>query len=105
MKNIISRQEAIDLILVSYNEEGIFDTITLQAMKNKELANVLNFEMKELESKTQFKVIKDFLISRRLENGWDYKLLNKSHTHCDVDGAKLWIAPHGGIYCDLVHKK
>lgn len=43
-------------------------------------------------------------ISLRLKIGWQYKVKNKSKETCDIDGAKLWIAPHGGIYCDKVHE-
>ena len=28
---------------------------------------------------------------------------NKSVETCDIDGAKLWIAPGGETYCDLEH--
>lgn len=42
-------------------------------------------------------------ISLRTPNGWSYGFENGSKTNCDLCGAKLWIAPHGGIYCDAVH--
>lgn len=42
-------------------------------------------------------------ISLRTPTGWSAKVPNTSFTHCDIDGARLYIAPHGGIYCDKVH--
>ena len=46
---------------------------------------------------------KTFTISLRTATGWR-KQENISKNHCDIDGAKLWIAPHGGVYCDCVHE-
>lgn len=42
-------------------------------------------------------------ISLRTPNGWRDHVPNESGTHCDLDGAELWQAPHGGIYCNRVH--
>jgi len=40
-------------------------------------------------------------IYRRLKEGWsDHGLENKSKTHCDICGEKLWANPSGGIYCN-----
>lgn len=44
------------------------------------------------------------IINLRLKIGWKYKVKNKSKDTCDICKAKLWIAPHGGIYCDKIHK-
>ena len=41
-------------------------------------------------------------ISLRTKDGW-VKCPNKQKHHCDIDGAKLFRAPHGGVYCDRVH--
>lgn len=36
-------------------------------------------------------------------DSWKYKFENKSKRVCDICGSRLFIAPHGGIYCDAVH--
>jgi hypothetical protein len=41
-------------------------------------------------------------IDIRVSNGWK-RLENKSKSVCDKCNAKLWIAPHGGKYCDSEH--
>lgn len=46
----------------------------------------------------------NIIISRRLENGWSKRVINKDPERCDIDGAKLWIGPGDNIYCDLVHE-
>ncbi len=43
-------------------------------------------------------------IAKRLKHGWTPTMQNKSKTHCDDCGARLWIAPHNGIYCNAVHE-
>jgi hypothetical protein len=41
-------------------------------------------------------------IKLRLQNGWaDFE--NADNERCDIDGTRLWMAPHGGRYCDRVH--
>lgn len=42
-------------------------------------------------------------ISLRIKSGW-IKTQNKGKDTCDTCSAKLWIAPHGGIYCDREHE-
>ena len=42
-------------------------------------------------------------ISMRTAKGWSEKVENRSDTNCDRCGAKLFQAPHGGIYCDAIH--
>ena len=44
-------------------------------------------------------------ITLRLKEGWSEKVTNKSKTNCDRCGSKLWIAPHGGLYCDNIHSE
>ena len=46
----------------------------------------------------------------RLQNGWStpVQYLREQHAQvkagvCPDCGAKLWVAPHGGVYCDAVH--
>ena len=41
-------------------------------------------------------------ISYRIKDGWTTGQ-NKSLKHCDKCGDPLWIAPHGGVYCDREH--
>lgn len=43
-------------------------------------------------------------ISLRVPGGWRYHVPNKDRHTCDLDGARLWEAPHGGIYCNEVHE-
>lgn len=43
-------------------------------------------------------------INLRTVEGWSEKVSNKGKFHCDVDGERLFIAPHGGVYCDKVHE-
>lgn len=42
-------------------------------------------------------------ISLRTRTGWT-KTKNKGKETCDIDGARLWVAPHGGVYCDREHE-
>lgn len=42
-------------------------------------------------------------ITLRREKGWSMPVKNKAGEKCDICGAKLWIAPHSGLYCDVVH--
>lgn len=42
-------------------------------------------------------------IALRLLKGWKYDVNNESEYTCDVCGAKLFAAPHGGLYCDWTH--
>lgn len=104
-KIYITTDYAKELILNEYNDEGIFDEVTLDAMSNRKLGQVLNFEQKELGTNEHY-IVKDFmLVAYRLANGWtDYKK-NKSYNTCDIDGAKLWINPGGNLYCDRVHEE
>ena len=39
-------------------------------------------------------------IYRRLKTGWSETVENKSISHCDICGEKLWMNPGGGIYCN-----
>ena len=40
-------------------------------------------------------------IYRRTKGGWtDHNQPNKSDTHCDKCGDKLWVNPSGGLYCN-----
>lgn len=42
-------------------------------------------------------------IFRRTRTGWTGKIENKGKDTCDDCGARLFQAPHGGVYCDKVH--
>lgn len=44
------------------------------------------------------------MISLRIKEGW-VRVENQQKFNCDVCGKRLWIAPHGGLYCDEVHSK
>jgi len=39
-------------------------------------------------------------VYRRTAIGWSKVVNNKSKTHCDKCGLRLWINPGGGIYCN-----
>lgn len=41
-------------------------------------------------------------IQLRTQSGWA-EFENAAEERCDIDGAKLWIAPHDGLYCDRLH--
>jgi hypothetical protein len=41
-------------------------------------------------------------ISLRLQNGWA-EFENVDEERCDIDGTRLWIAPHGRVCCDQIH--
>jgi len=43
-------------------------------------------------------------ITLRTAKGWSKPVENKQRTICDLDGARLFQAPHGGIYCDKIHE-
>lgn len=43
-------------------------------------------------------------ISLRTAGGWRYHIPNENPVKCDRDGAYLWQAPHGGIYCNEIHE-
>lgn len=98
-----TRQGAIDIILSDYNYQGIFDTVTLEAMSNRKLSKILDFEMEELDKPDHW-IIKDFMIiNLRLKNGWE-KTKQYGGQFCDKCKASLYEAPHGGLYCDRVHE-
>jgi hypothetical protein len=42
-------------------------------------------------------------ISKRTQGGWTKPEENKSSTNCDNCNSNLYIAPHGGIFCDEIH--
>lgn len=39
----------------------------------------------------------------RTRTGWSGKVNNTSASVCDLDGAALWEAPGGRVYCDRRH--
>ena len=45
-------------------------------------------------------------INRRARIGWIAKQENRSKTHCDICGEKLWVAPDGKtVYCNTAWDK
>lgn len=43
-------------------------------------------------------------ISLRTKERWAVFKHNQSKTNCDWEGAKLYVAPTGGLYCDKMHE-
>lgn len=45
-------------------------------------------------------------IALRIAGGWKNGVQNKDPLNCDIDGARLWVAPDGKtLYCNQVHEQ